>query len=271
MTVIQKNYRTLFYMISFTCIIHSANAQDSLLLSHLQKTTNTIGIKYDLTCFEGGSKPWHFLSIEYTRQIKKMPLTARINYANRFTRSGLQLEADAYPAISKKVYAYLNAGYSKDILLFPKFRAGASLYVSLPSAFEAEGGFRALHFDKTTWVYTMAMGKYYKNYWFNLSTFLTPDSNTVLQSYFAKCRYYLNDKDYIMLLLGTGISPDDRNNNLLLSNKNKLSTKKVEFSLRKSFNNTNLLLVNIGFMNQELDTKKYSNQVNAGIGFQKLF
>lgn len=273
MPAIFKIFRIIFYLSIITaCFYLKVNAQDSLTLSTAQKTTNTIGIKYDFIYFDkGGNKPWHLLSLEYTRLIKKIPFIARLNYANRFSKSGLQLEAEAYPAISKKVYAYVNAGYSKDSLLFPKYRAGFSLYVSLPAAFEAEGGFRLLYFNSPTWIYTAAIGKYYKNYWFNFSTFLTPGNSNILQSYFLKTRYYLDDQDFIMLTLGTGISPDDRNNNIQLNTNNKLGSKKAELSLRSTIKKVNVILISTSWMNEEYQLKKYTNQYNISIGLQRIF
>ena len=248
----------------------TATAQDSLLLPKIQSTPNSIGIKYDLIAFDkAANKPWHFISIEYKDHIKKTPLIARLNYANRFSKSGLQLEAEAYPALSKKIYTYINAGYSKDVLLFPKYRAGFSLYVTLPAAFEIEGGVRLLHFSTSTFIYTASVGKYYKKFWFNLGTFLTPESNNLLQSYFFKTRYYLNDKDYLMLTLGTGISPDDSKNNIQLNTNAKLKSQKLEFAFRNTFRKKNVFLFNAGFMSQEYEYKKWTNQYNIGVGLQR--
>ena len=260
----------LILIILSSSIFFPAAAQDSLSKAVEQKLPNSIGIKYDLIAFDKGvNKPWHFLSVEYTKHIKKTPFIARLNYANRFSKSGLQLEADAYPALSKKIYTYINAGYSKDSLLFPKYRAGFSLYVSLPASFEVEGGFRLLHFSSSTWIYTASIGKYYKNFWFNLGTFLTPGSNSMQQSYFLKTRYYMNDKDYIMLMLGTGISPDDRKNNIQLNTNAKLKSKKAEVTFRNTFKKKNVFLFNAGFMRQEYEYKKYNNQFNIGVGVQR--
>lgn len=269
----QASYKiSKLFLSILTCafFVITVTAQDTLINSAVQKKTNSIGLKYDIIVFEKAvNKPWQLLSLEYTQQVNKIPFIARLNYANRFSKSGLQLEAEAYPAISKKLYAYIIAGYSKDILLFPKYRAGFSLYASLPAAFEAEGGFRLLYFNSAIWIYTASIGKYYKNYWFNLGTFLTPDSNSVIQSYFLKTRYYLNDVDYIMLTLGTGISPDDKRNNIQLNANARLSTKKAEVTFRNTIKKKNVILLNAGWMSQEYEQKRYINQYNFGIGFQR--
>lgn len=255
----------------FTLIIYlNSSAQDSSLNRSVQKMPSSLGLKYDLVTFgNGGNSPWSLLNLEYNAHIKKMPVIARLNYANRFSQSGLQFEADAYPLICKGVYAYVNVGYSKDSLLFPIYRSGLSLYVSLPSAFEAEGGIRLLVFNSPTYIYTASLGKYHKNYWFNVSTFLTPQNNSLLQSYFLKCRYYFNDKDYMMLTVGTGISPDNRNNNIQLNSNNNVGSKNTEISIRHSLNKKFVILANAGWMSVEYLQKKYSHQYNFGLGLQR--
>ncbi len=266
-----KILQCLVLFVSCTFLWLTVNAQDSSLRSDNKIETKSLGIKYDIIAFSKAvRKPWHLLSLEYSQQVGKIPRVARLNYANRFSKSGMQLEADAYPAISKKVYTYLNAGYSNDPLLFPKYRAGFSLYVSLPAAFEAEGGFRLIHFDSSIWIYTASIGKYYKRFWFNLSTYLTPGANSVSQSYFLKTRYYFNDKDYLMLAFGSGISPDDGKNNISLNTTARMSSKKAEITLRNSFGKKNVVLVNAGWMSQETEVKNYIRQINFGLGLQRF-
>ncbi len=58
-----------------------------------------------------------------------------------------------------------------------------------------------------------------------------------------------------MLLLGTGISPDDRTRNIQLNTANKLATQKAEIFIRKTFNSTNVFLFNMGYMKQEYGVK----------------
>lgn len=267
-----KIFRIIFYLFFIICsFISAASAQDSIIITNEHKTSNTIGIKYDLTSFEKKIiLPWHVLSVEYTHHNKYTTAIARINYATKFNRPGFQFEGDLYPTISKKIYAYINAGYSNYNGVFPKYRAGFSIYTSLPSAMEAEAGIRFLHFTSATWIYTASVSKYLKNYWFNVSTFLTPGSNRLIQSYFLKTRYYLNDKDFIMLTIGTGISPDDRNNNIQLNTNTSLSSKKAEVSLRNTFKKKNVILISAGWMNQEYEFKKFTNQYSFGIGIERM-
>ncbi|MGV7608803.1 YaiO family outer membrane beta-barrel protein, partial [Mycobacterium kansasii] len=61
-------------------------------------------------------------------------------------------------------YLYVGGGYSGDVSLFPKYRTGVSLNANLPHSFEAELGYRQLYFSNSIWMYTAAVGKYYKNF-----------------------------------------------------------------------------------------------------------
>lgn len=265
--------KVLFLLIFNTgAVIFSAHAQDSLTVKSIKTKTNTIGIKYDFTYLnKAGYNPWHLLSLEYTKALKNVPLTARINYANRFNLTEWQMEADAYPVISKKIYTYLNAGYSGKGMLFPKYRAGFSMYVSLPAAWEAEAGVRYLYFNSATFIYTGSLGKYYKKFWFNVSSFLNPGKADLSASYFLKTRYYLNDTDFIMLLLGTGISPDDKNNNVQLANGSRVSSQKTELSFKRTFKKTNILLLSSSFTKQEIISGQFIHQYNISIGLYKKF
>ncbi len=130
-------------------------------------SSNTVGISYNYVYFDRQfENPWHLASIDYSRQTGIGSVITRVNYARRFSDNGIQFEADFYPRLSKTFQAYLSAGYSADVGVFPEFRAGASFYANLPAAFEAELGFRFLSFDSNTWIYTASVGKYYKNFFY---------------------------------------------------------------------------------------------------------
>src|SRR5690606_12252623 len=128
----------------------------------------------------------------------------------------------------KTFYLYVAAGYSDNVGLFPKYRTGVSIYANLPKSFEAEAGYRQLHFSNDIWMYTLSVGKYYKDFWFNLRTYLTPDSNNISHSYTGTVRYYTKGKDdYFAFMAGTGISPEENRNNLLNNETFKLKTFKI--------------------------------------------
>lgn len=235
---------------------------------------NKIGLNYDFVYFDKQfDDPWHIVSIDYSRQTKLGSVTGRVNYANRFNRNGLQFEVDAYPRISDTFQAYISGGYSNDVGVFPHYRAGFSLYANLPASFEAEAGFRYLTFGESTWSYTASVGKYYKNFWFNLRTFLTPSNDQVSQSFALTTRYYFGGADdYFSLRLGTGLSPDDPQNNVLIGNTAyKLRSNNITLGYRQAFKSLNIFIVNLGLENQEYRLNTKGNQLDLGIGYIRRF
>ena len=236
---------------------------------------NKIGVSYDYLYFDKQfDDPWHLGSIDYTRQTGIGSLTARVNIANRFKTNGTQFELDFYPRISDVFYAYVSAGYSGDVGVFPEYRTGFSLYANLPSAFEAEAGFRILSFGEKTWIYTASVGKYYKSFWFNLRSFLTPSNSSVSQSVALNVRYYFGGADdYLSFGTGTGLSPDNPRNNLLYNNGNayKLKSNNVSIGYRKTIKTSNIISLKASLENQEYLKDTNGNQLELGIGFMKRF
>ena len=235
---------------------------------------NKISLGYDYVHFDKQfDDPWHLASIDYTRQTGIGSVTGRVNFANRFKTSGTQFELDAYPRISNTFYTYLSGGYSSADI-FPKYRAGFSLYANLPSAFEADAGFRMFNFGSKTWIYTLAVGKYYKSYWFSLRTYLTPSSNSVSQSLLLNTRYYFGGADdYISFSIGTGLSPDNQRNNILYDAGNTYEIKSNSISLgyRKTFKRANIFFVKGSLEIQEYLKDTKGNQVEIGVGYAKRF
>jgi len=236
---------------------------------------NDIGASYEFVYFDKRfDDPWHLASIDYGRQTKFGSVAARVNYANRFRTDGAQFEIDAYPRISDLFYAYVSGGISSKDGIFPRYRAGFSLYANLPKSFEADAGFRFLAFNESTWIYTLAIGKYYKNYWFNLRTYLTPSVSAVSHSYALTVRYYIGGADdFLSLKIGTGISPDDSSNSVLFDPDNiyKLKSSNIVLGYRKLFWDTNVMLFSASLENQEYARDTRGNQFSLSLGYIKRF
>jgi YaiO family outer membrane protein len=239
-----------------------------------KSASNKIGISYDYIYFDKQfNTPWHLAEIDYTRQTSLGPISGILNYANRFNSNGLQYEVDAYPHISRVFYAYVSGAYSGNEGVFPKYRSGFSLYANLPKSFEGELGFRYLYFTAATWLYTASLGKYYQDFRFNLRTYLTPSNNSISQSYNFNVRYYTGGADdYFSLALGTGISPDDPRNVILLNNSNnyKLRSNNISAGYRHTIKQ-NIIFINASLDNQEYQFQKRGNQLDIGVGYQKKF
>ncbi|TVZ28707.1 YaiO family outer membrane protein [Gillisia sp. Hel_I_86] len=243
---------------------------------------NQIGVDYDFVYFdERFSDPWHLGSISYGRRTPLGSVTGRLNYANRFTTNGVQFEIDAYPRISDTFYAYVSGGISENGGIFPRYRAGFSLYANLPKSFEADVGFRFLSFSSSTWIYTASIGKYYSNYWFNLRTYLTPSNNSLSKSISLTVRYYLaGADDYLSLRIGTGLSPDRPENYYLYNiddeiigslDQEDLKSTNIFLGYRKSIKQSNIFFMEVGAENQEYALDKKGYQFTIGAGFTKRF
>ncbi|MBC8054513.1 MAG: YaiO family outer membrane beta-barrel protein [Sphingobacteriaceae bacterium] len=247
---------------------------------------NKFGISYDFVHFDKQfTDPWQLASIDYGRQTKLGSVTARINYANRFKTNGLQFELDAYPRISPTFYTYVSGGYSADGI-FPNYRAGFSLYANLPASYEADAGFRLLNFGENTWIYTLSLGKYFKNYWFNFRTYLTPDQSALSHSYSLNVRYYLGGADdYIRFGAGTGLSPDISSNTVLIggvsegetpssmvvTSIDRLKSNNLNLGFVHSFKVFNVISLNLSWLNQEYRKSTFGNQITGAISYQRRF
>ena len=233
---------------------------------------NAIGIVYNYSHFDKQfDDDWHIVGVSYKRITPIGSVILRGNYANKFAQSGTQIELEAYPRLSKMFYLYVGGGYSDDVGLFPKYRTGVSLNANLPHSFEAEIGYRQLYFSSSIWMYTAAVGKYYKNFWFNLRTYITPDSKNISHSYTGTVRYYTKGaQDYFAFQIGTGISPEENRNNLLENETFKLKTFKIGGEYNFSYH-SNLFSIGTMYYNQEYRPGEKGNQFDITLGYTRKF
>lgn len=154
--------------------------------------------------------PWNFTELQLSRQTAYGSVIGRIQYANRFATNGVQFNVDAYPSLANGLYAYVSAGYS-GATIFPDFRLGISLYKSLPSAFEIEGGYRYLNFSSSnTSIYTVSLSKYLGNYLFTGRTYFVPSSAGNSQSFnLLVRRYFSSAQSYFGVSGGFGTASAD--------------------------------------------------------------
>ena len=182
------------------------------------------------------------------------------------------METEAYPRISKTFYTYLNLGYSADVGIFPKWRAGASLYMNLPAAFETEAGIRYLYFTDNQLIYTLYAGKYLGSFLIGARTYLTPSTSTISQSYNVMARYYYRSADeYIGINGGYGISPDERAIAYLLNSTYKLVSYRAGLDIRYAIRRLNIITFNASFITQEYLPATKGNQYQVGIGYIRRF
>ena len=143
-------------------------------------------INHTFDVFSGGTASQHETSWSLRGPTPAGSLTGRFNRADRFSDVSYQTEVDFYPHIHSGTYGYVNAGYSSDAVLYPKWRLGADLFHNIGHGFELSGGYRWLDFGSNVNIFDAAVARYYKSYLFTGRTYLTPGdaglSHTVLFS-----------------------------------------------------------------------------------------
>lgn len=240
-----------------------------------------IGLNYTYDRFEntisewafGGLKqdrdPWHFASLDYSRRTRIGTVIGRLSYAYRFKKQGAQLELESYPKIRPGTYSYVGFGYSWTDL-FPDYRFGAEIFQRLPRSFEASLGFRYISFPGSkVGVITGSVGKYYRNYWFNLRTYLTPKDVSFSRSfYFETRRYFANAENYLTLGIGYGNSPDDI---YTQEEVDYLTTKKMGIGGQHSLGSLTILKWGIGLENDEWRKDLFLKRCSLSAGLSRRF
>lgn len=268
------NYEEADKAVTTLLTINPKNTEARALAVRINElnSKNAVGIVYNYSHFDKQfDDDWHIVGVSYKRITPIGSVILRGNYANKFAQGGTQIELEAYPRLSKMFYLYVGGGYSDDVGLFPKYRTGVSLNANLPHSFEAELGYRQLYFSSSIWMYTAAIGKYYKNFWFNLRTYITPDSKNISHSYTGTVRYYTKGaQDYFAFQIGTGISPEENRNNLLENETFKLKTFKIGGEYNFSYH-SNLFSVGTMYYNQEYRPGEKGNQFDITLGYTRKF
>ena len=269
-----KNYKEAEDAIKNLLAINPKNTEAINLAVRINDLAakNAISVTYNYSHFDKQFRDdWHIVSIGYKRVTPIGSVILRANYANKFAENGIQAELEAYPRLSDMFYLYVGGAYSNDVGIFPKYRTGVSLNANLPHSFEAEIGYRQLYFSNNIWMYTASVGKYYKNFWFNIRTYITPDNKNISHSYTGTVRYYTKSaQDYFAFQIGTGISPEESRNNLLENETFKLKTFKVgaeyNFSVKR-----NLFSIGTMYFNQEYRPNEKGNQFDVTLGYTRKF
>ncbi|NGP75592.1 YaiO family outer membrane beta-barrel protein [Balneolaceae bacterium YR4-1] len=188
----------------------SQKARQGLQSLNLKQMKYQATLSYRHDRFSEIFEPWNFWEVQLSRQTTIGSVIGRVQYANRFSTNGVQVNADAYPSITEGLYSYVSAGFSNSFV-YPDFRLGLSLYKTLPSSFEVEGGFRYLNFSSSnTSIYILALSKYWGNYLFTGRTYIVPSSAGNSQSLSLLTRRYFSDaQTYLGIRGGFGTASAD--------------------------------------------------------------
>lgn len=232
-------------------------AKELLMKLKTSSLKNRLGGGYLYNYYSSNNNPLNGVTLRYSRLTSVGRMIFNNHNFNRFGKWGHQFEVDAYPRLMKGVYAYANAGYSRTSL-FPKYRAGFEPFISLPYSLELSLGFRYLQFvNSDVLMYSGSLGKYYKNHWLNLRTFIIPKEVSFSRTFLLEYRYYGKNQDnFWFLRTGYGASPDDQSLNPNIQTVLFLPSYKLATGLMKSFRNRWFFRSSLSAQHQELTTGK---------------
>ncbi|MCJ7449270.1 MAG: YaiO family outer membrane beta-barrel protein [Bacteroidales bacterium] len=120
----------------------------------------------------------------------------------------LQLEAEAWPKLSDKNYAFLAYAFSPGTY-FPRHRAALEVWQILPEGWALSAGLNYYYFDRNIFIAGLSVEKYLGRYWLSAKSFVYFKDDGPTASFYFNARRYFNDIDYLQLTLGTGTAPDE--------------------------------------------------------------
>ncbi len=113
-----------------------------------------------------------------------------------------QIEAEAYPKLSAKNYAYLAYGYSPGAY-FPTHRAALEVWQVLPAGWAVSAGGNYYYFNRNIFIALASVEKYIGRYWMSLRAYLYFKDNGVTTSGYLNIRRYFNDKRFSAAYTGS--------------------------------------------------------------------
>lgn len=252
--------------------------KDRYILLSRKIEEDRIGVQYANTTFNrDGYGPWNQFMAQYVRTRNWGTLIGNINAMNRKSDStddvnGAQFELSSYIFTTKKDYLFLNAAFSNDEV-FPKYRLGASYYISFLKKWEANLGMR---YTKTATddipALVLGFGTYYNSFWFNLSSFIQSQDDKINPAFTFTSRYYFDTRyDYLFGILGYGTSPDDDNTSGLYIERIDLSSYRIGAGISKTVFNNYIAGLQFLYNNQEYAPDKRQNEYEITLSLQYKF
>lgn len=250
--------------------VNPKNASAHALLDELTSTTNIYlaVLSYTHDKLDQDFAAWNSVSASLGRTFQFGSLTARVNYANRFSTPGIQYEIDAYPKLRKGTYVYVNGGFSKSDI-YPQYRFGLEPYQSIGSGWEVSAGLRRLWFKSTKVLYyTGSVAKYLGNFYLTLRTNINPEKIGTSYSGSSQVRYYFSDETYATFAFGAGNSTEIR---AATGEVSRLESRSASLDGRLQVSNTWFATAGFGYDRTEIRSDTFRTDLSFNSGVETKF
>ncbi|MBG0860730.1 MAG: YaiO family outer membrane beta-barrel protein [Bacteroidales bacterium] len=140
------------------------------------------------------------------------PASAGLNIGNIIredtTATELQIEAEAWPKLTGKNYAYLAYAYSPGHY-FPTHRAAVEVWQILPKGWAISAGLNYYYFDRSIFIGGLSVEKYTGRYWLSAKSYIYFKDDGPTTSFYFNVRRYFTSINYLQVTVGTGTAPDE--------------------------------------------------------------
>lgn len=275
----QKNYDEASAVIDTLLITEPDNAdalsvrRDILLWSKDNTPVATdIRAGYFIDTFnEPFSRFWQIFKAGAGHRFEWGPASAGINIGNivigdpvPVNATELQFEAEAWPRLTDKNYAYLAYAYSPGSY-FPSHRAAAELWQILNDGWALSAGLNWYYFDRSAFITGLSVEKYLGSYWVSAKTFIYFKDEGPTTSFYLNLRRYFNDKDYLQATLGTGTAPDEPFD--IQTDLARLSANSIRLAYNVSLSGRLVMRIGAGYSREEYAEALKRNRFEGGINF----
>jgi YaiO family outer membrane protein len=177
------------------------------------------------------------------------------------TATELQIEAEAYPKIADKNYAYLSYAYSAGDY-FPGHRASVEIWQVLPAAWSISAGLNYYYFDRNIYIAGASVEKYIGKFWLSAKTFIYFKDDGPTSSGYINARRYFTDDNYLQLMLGTGTAPDEPYD--IQADLMRLSANSLRIAYNRKISQFSVR-ISAGYSIEEYDESVWRNRFDGGL------
>jgi len=176
----------------------------------------------------------------------------------------LQIEAEAWPNITDKNYAYLAYAYSPGSY-FPRHRAAIEVWQVLPAGWAVSSGLNYYYFDRSALIAALSVEKYHGKFWLSLKGYVYFKDIGPRASILLNARRYFYDKDYLQITLGTGAAPDEPFD--IQTNLMRLYANIVRVAYNMSVTHKLMMRIGAGYSREEYIETVWRNRFEGNINF----